>query len=426
MKLKDHNIALYSILSSALRLLSGPLAIFLIINKLTVIEQSLYYTFISITAIQWVFELGVSTCLIQYISSEKLDEKVRAYIRFGFLFFLCSSTILFFSMLFYASWVFNDISIKDWIYPWLLYSFFVSSNIFLNFIYVINEGKLKIKKVYKIKFYSGIAYSIFLLFSLYLGFGLYSLAISQIALLLVTILGFRKSILDEINNIYFTNKEEVKNVFYEIIPFQSKLSLVWISGYLYWNFYTIYIFKYTTIQLSSQFGATNAILSALSTAMLSLIITKRANLGRLYSDNGKNKFYNLVASSFFISIIGFIFGSIVIIIAINSDLGELSKRLLSGLILYQIIVLRFLMFVYEYALVILRSFKKEPLFKITIFNYILTPLLLICSSLLFGVNNMFIIPIIVQLLFVFYVIPFTIKYMKNNFISETKVSKVLI
>lgn len=396
-----------------LRVLTGPLSIFFITTKLTPLEQSVYYTFLSIAAIQWVFELGVSTSVVQKMASLKSKNNINALIQLGFLFFSILALILFFILLIYAKWVL-EASDLNWLNAWILYSSFICLNIVNNFLLIIEEGKINPDKVYFTKLISSFSYSLTLILSLKFGYGLLSLGFSQIAIFIVVIIMMNhnyKMVIQSINSIKFIRSYII---FRNIIKFQFKLSIVWITGYLFWNFYTIFFFKYVDEVFSGQFSATNAIFNALSIGMASWLSTKRSVIGYLNSINEYRKTIHIFYKSWILAVLGYMACCFVFILCYKLIPESYLERLLGFNFIIQIIILRLLIMIQELMLIFLRTFNDEPLYKVTISNYILTPLVVIFSYQISMGDKVFIFSIITQLIFTMIYYYMSIKYINKK------------
>ena len=391
--------ALYSIAQLLVRALSGPLSILLIAKNLTIDQQAVYYIFISIAAVQWIFELGMSTCLVQVISGEDCQSKTNNYLTFGGVYFLLSSVATLVFTTLYCYWVLGEKDLEVWFIPWLVYITSLAGTILINIVLIAEESTGKRKSVYQAKFYSGVFQSTILLFALYLGGGLYALGLGGWAYVVLLSFILRKqvryisSLFDEIK------RENLKNTFKELIPFQSRTAIVWISGYIYWNFYNIYIYKYISVDFSAQFGLVNAALSAISFAMLAIFQTKRSDISKSIFSNRKNETKEVFTNAIIVACIGYIILSLFFVYL--SELISISERLLSGEVLWTFITLRFLSMILEFILIYLRCFRFEPLSKITVFSYVLIPISSILSHFIFGYKGLFVIPIFLHAIFLY-------------------------
>ncbi|MDM2744844.1 oligosaccharide flippase family protein [Citrobacter sp. Cu231] len=392
-----HKSSLFSILSLGFKFFTGPLAIILIASRFTVIEQSIYYTFISISSIQWVLEMGVSTCLIQFMAAEK--DKKSTYSKIAFVFYLVISLLLYIVFFFYSKWVFSNTDSQIWSHPWALFSIGVCINVFSTFIYIIEEGGGGYEKVYFAKFISAILYSISLLLALFAGFKLYSLGIAQFFLFATPMFIFRSNIYGYYYSFITSEEANVKNIIKGIVKFQLKLSLVWITGYLYWNFFTIYFYKFVSVDLAGKYGASNTIFGAISLAMLSILQTKRSLLGNLISKNALLEVRKIVSQCVFLSVAGFFLGCMAIISIIWLWPNTLFSRFLSLDSLMALVVFRFFIHLQELILIYLRMYKDEPLYILTVFNYLITPCLVVVLIDILSLTNFFYVMAFVQFLF---------------------------
>lgn len=377
-KVTLHKAAIFSMIAFMCKLLVGPLSILLIATKLSLATQAIYYTFLSISAIQWVFELGVSTALVHHLSTlDKNSTKFKNIVQLGGVFYTVISLALFGIMFFYAQWVFTNTNSDEWQSAWLFYSIFICLNIANNFILIVEEGKMNPTKVYFTQLISSLAYSLTLLLSLFVGAQLYSLGIAQVFLLLSTMYLMKKEYLSLITTCLKFSKHAIYHSAKEVFNFQYKLSLVWITGYLYWNFYTIYFYKYVNADFAGKYGATNAVIGAISLAMLAFLQTKRSLLSNLVSDAKIQNTFPILRESFIYSIIGYVVLSGLFIFFLFTLFHFLTPRFLDLFYIISIIILRLVIMLHEFILIYLRTFKDEPLYKWSIFNYLLTPFLVI-------------------------------------------------
>ncbi|HIF9214288.1 TPA: hypothetical protein ACX6QX_003633 [Photobacterium damselae] len=370
--------AFFSIFSLGLRVLTGPISIFFITTELSPLEQSVYYTFLSIAAIQWVFELGISTSIVQKMASLKSRTNINALIQLGFIFFSTISVVLFFVLYIYANWVLSDSNVM-WGPAWILYSSFICLNIINNLLLIIEEGRLNPERVYFVKLVSSVSYSIILILSLKYGLGLIALGISQVSIFIVVFLFLGRNYLLIVDSLKTVSLIRSYLIFKSIIKFQSKLSIVWVTGYLFWNFYTIFFFKFVNEIFSGQFSATNAIFNALAIGMASWLSTKRSIIGRLNSEFEYDKTLNIFYKSSVLASIGYLSLSGIFLILCRWVPNEYLERLLPYNFIIEIMFLRFLILIQELILIYLRTFNDEPLYKVTIINYVLTPVVIILT-----------------------------------------------
>jgi hypothetical protein len=399
-------------------MLSGPLAILLITQELTSVQQGIYYTFISLSSIQWVFELGISTCIIQYLSASKAND-IKKYISFISLFLFVSSVLLFFFLILFADFIFSDVSESEWHVTWILYSFSVCLNMFFNSLSIIEEGCGRVNSAYKVKFISSILYTLGLVVTLFFGAGLYSLFFAQLGMLLANVIFLNHNfrlILQSNSGMSFRS---IKETFKEVLGFQSKLSLVWLVGYLYWNSFSIIFFKYVSPEYAGQFGATNGVFGAVAAIATALINTKRVEWGKC-NDNSEvlKSFREFKSCSIQGSCIYIVFSLLIVLVFFFLYDYDFVERFLPFFELQAFIFMRIAILFQEYVLLYLRTFKDEPLYKITIINYLAMPLFIFLFVFNTPMYLLYLLIGLIQTLFLLYYIKFLIEYVKRKIVED--------
>jgi hypothetical protein len=280
--------------------------------------------------------------------------------------------------------------------PWFLYSILFCINIVNNVVLLVEEGRVNPEKVYFSKLISGIAYSAGLIVSLWLGAGLYSLFFSQLFMFFANLYLFKS----DYSVVFFEFKESsAKRAFIvakKMISFQYKLSLVWIFGYLYWNVYSVYFYKYVGPVFAGQYGATNSIINALAIAMTAWIQTKRSYLGSLVAENRVVETIPILKQAFYFGLLGYIFIASLFVFFIKFDIFGLEHRFLVTGLLLQLAIMRFAILVHEIVFMYFRTFKDEPFYRLSVVNYIITPLVVILAHQYNSLEYFFVFAIVIQ------------------------------
>ncbi|MGL0928695.1 hypothetical protein ACSTDZ_06105 [Vibrio vulnificus] len=403
--------AIYSMSSILFKMMSGPLALILIATDLTKIEQGVYFTFISLSAIQWVFELGITTCIVQFLSASRYKRK-KYYISFLIYFMLFSVIFLQLSFVIISRFVFENIESDIWFFPWLFYSIFVCLNMFAGSFLVIEEGCGNVERAYGIKFISSMSYTVFLIASLFFGLKLFSLVLAQLAMLLPVIIILRSRFF-VITSVFSIKAKRLRVVLREVISFQSKLSIVWIVGYFYWNSFSIIFFRCVSPEYAGEFGAINSVFSSISAISVALISTKRVPWGELNFLGHVVESYNDFKLYSVISVVIFLAPSILFVLFVQffPEL-DISKRFLPLEEIMAFAFLRLLILLQELSLQYLRTFKDEPLYVITCVNYLTMPVVVFLSLSMPSLIYVYIIVSVVQLFFVVYYFLFLHSYVK--------------
>lgn len=399
-RLVGNKPAFYSMFSLLIRMLSGPVAILFITTKLDLTEQGIYYTFISVGAIQFVFEMGFSTCLVQFLSGSRSITRKYSLIKLGAIFYIISVVLMFLFISIYSYYIFSDIH-YDWEVYFFSYLVALCFSVLSNFLLLIDEGSLKVDKVYKTKMLSSILYTLVLMFSLYFNSGLFSLAFAQFSLFLITYIRHSGKLIDVLISFYSVANSKLRVLFWDVVKFQYKLSFVWIFGYFFWNSFTLYFFKFQSIELAGQFGSTNNVLNSLAFASASWLQTKRSIIGKMNTEKKYSFGFNIAIKNSIFSMLVFILLSVFFVISLFFMPLALSERFLSNYLIISFLIFRIFVMVQELVLIYARTFSDEPFYKFTVLNYAVI-FLVIFSNVKFNLtDNIFLQVAIVQFVFSF-------------------------
>jgi len=362
-----------------IKALSGPVTFVLLAENLTETEQGLFFAFISLGALQILFEAGISTSLVQHLSSEKelfgRSDKYYGFLKIGFLWCSISALGLLCLAMAVSNYIFADFSPEDWWGSFFAYVLAVGVNLLFSFVYIVAEGEGDIEFVYRTRFLGALTSIFMLWFSLFSGFQLYTLALSQFGLLLPLVLN-KKAWLFFVSCRGY-GKVAVAPAFGEIIGFQSRLAVVWITGYLYWHSPVLIIFKFVDPVYAGKFGLTFSLMNAVSQVGQGWVMTQRVLMGKLVTsgdEEGAHKLFNLRAlvstGLVFLSLsaLGFLKYTFTDFLFFSRTLDELSFICMA---LY-FLILTHLANLATYS----RCFKQEPLFGLFIVMNISVPFVL--------------------------------------------------
>lgn len=374
----------YSVGTRVIQALGGLISLFFIALSLDINEQGFYYTFVSIIGIQLFFELGVTSIIVQFVAHEtahlkwdsqtKLIGKIQHLSRLSSVLQLCVKyfTIIAFFLfvtlqisgyLFFKTFNSQESSVS-WEYPWFLLVLSTSLLFIINPIIAFIEGLGKVKEVAILRFYQQFIYLPSLILVLMLGGKLWALGIASLLsffFLFFTILFSKYRIL--LLNIYNSINKWRIDYMKEIFPFQWKIALSWISGYLIFQLFNPVLFASEGPKIAGQMGMTLVAFNGISSISYSWINTKVPLFSRLIAKNNFKKLDSIFSKTIKeLSIINLILSMGFISFIILSDYFKLSitDRFLDiSLIIILGITSYFNQFVFAWA-AYLRSHKKEP------------------------------------------------------------------
>lgn len=412
----DGSIA-FSISNRFVQALGSLLVIYFISKYLTKEEQGYYYTFSSMAALQVFFELGLSVVITQFVAHEfaftslttesgvkgetihiarmaSLFRFILEWYAWGALLLFCIVTLggfVFFN-------VFGDLSANvSWQSPWILLMLATSLNLFISPYIPFLEGLNQVKEVAKFRtFQSVISYGVLFL-SIGIDFGLWSLGLfalsNFITLLFWTLTNQFRKTLKVIWNSF--DSAIVVSWKKEILPFQWRIALSWLSGYFIFQVFNPIVFALEGPVIAGQMGITLTAFSGISVIAMAWISTKIPVFSiliaqRKYAELDVIFFKALKQSFFLITIAVFMF---------VVTLGGLQFNYLKP---WQNIGLRFLPVNFAIFIALttivnqiifsmaayLRSHKEEPLLANSIVGAILTIVLGYFSTHWYGIGGM--------------------------------------
>jgi O-antigen/teichoic acid export membrane protein len=286
-RLFEHQAALYHNATIVIKTMSGPVTFLLLAERFTELEQGLFFTFLSIGALQLLFEAGMTTSLVQHIASERRFNNGSAiyfgYLRASLIWCVLSAFVFYWVALFFSLYVFSDFSQDLWLSQINAFIFCLSLNILFAFTYVIKEGQGHVPFVYQTKFIGAIISVLFLWVSLFFEAGLYALAAAQLGLLVPLLL--RKQTWEIGFSIFNAKHNNLKLAVASLAGFQLRLTAVWITGYLYWNSPILIMFKFVDPSYAGKFGLTFSLMNAINQIGQGWLTTKRVFIGTMIADN---------------------------------------------------------------------------------------------------------------------------------------------
>lgn len=373
--------------NSIIKVLSGPLLLLAIPAFLNQVEQGYWYTFTSIAALGVFADLGFSTIVLQFSAHEfafcKFQEdgsvtgdelhfwKLASFFRFT-VNWLTKVSIIVFPIIVVGGYFFLQEKGEqvNWLFPWFIYSyasafFFLVSSI-LSFL----EGCDSVAKTQKIRMVMTAISVCTMLLCLYLGQGLYALAL---AMLLSSCFGFAITsvcfykFIQQLWKTEFLTYYNWKPEFYALI---WRYAISWCSGYFIFQLFTPLAFKFHGPVFAGKIGISIAMWTAgfnIANSWLTAIVprinmliaeNKWQELDFIFEKRLKNALMTMI-----LGILGYF--SVYFIL---KDSFQFFDRILEVKSM-GLLGLCWLMQTYINGLAIyLRSHKKEPMMPVSLFS----------------------------------------------------------
>jgi hypothetical protein len=373
------------------QLITGLILIFILPFKLSDIEQGLFFTFLSITALQVLFELGINQVIIltaanyfgRLSSSVELSLANEVGVRLqGFhrkikkVFFWISILFFIFTLLFgfYFFSISEEVSSSHWEIPWLFLVLFTSLNLYITAQICFFEGLGKVTSINKMRIIQSLVSSLLIIFLMYTAIPLFSV----MALPFVSFVTNYLWILLNSNHLNLIMPDGFQNDeaftypwMQEIFSLQWRVALTWISGYFVFYFFTPVIFVIYGPVAAGQFGLCFNIVRSLSTISLSWITPKLPELSKLFGEKNYNTFNaNYFKYSFSSASSAFLFLSCAFffIVLLNYIEVDFTNRFLSVPAMFLLCLIGFADIILHNLALYTRAQSIEPMFLISLLS----------------------------------------------------------
>ncbi|MCW3093068.1 MAG: hypothetical protein JWP81_4137 [Ferruginibacter sp.] len=285
----------YSVLARLIQGAGGVISILFIAKYLNKIEQGYYFTFASLLAIQFFFELGLSNIIIQFVAheiahlhwinkteltgSEESKSRLSSLLRFYVKWFLVVSILLIFVLLFIGNIFFSKYGKEnasvDWMAPWLILSVTTGCSLLISPVLAFLEGLGKVEEVAKIRLTQQVCQLILIIVFFSSGLKLFANPLAAFVALIIAptwiLFSSKKKLL---LSIWSQLDKWRVNYWKEIYPYQWRIALSWISSYFIFQLFNPVLFATSGPVVAGQMGMTLAALSGVLAVSVSWINTK--------------------------------------------------------------------------------------------------------------------------------------------------------
>lgn len=361
------------------RLFTGPISLVLIPYYLTKEMQGYWYSFLSISALSILADLGFTIIITQFSAHEfaklRFGEsgyiegndteytKLASLLRFVFRW---SSRIIMLAFPIIFAVGFYILSSEEvefsWRFPWLLYTIGSGIKFFANIILSFFEGCNEISKVQKMRYMNSILFFFSNCVFLFFRFEIYALALTNFitsSILLVQIwVRFNKPL----KQLLF-DKIEIYNWNSELFRLLWKYSISWISGYLIFQLFTPLAFKNFGSIFAGKVGFTLTVVNVMFTISSIWIYVINPKLNMLVSQKNWKELDKLFARNLKLSIFTFLLGSVSFIVAywfVYENYPKIADRFLDKINLSILLFVWFIQLIINSLAIYSRAHKEEP------------------------------------------------------------------
>lgn len=339
LKIKQLNFDPHVIATLFLRfwsVIAGGITVILIPVFFSPVEQGYYYTFNNILMLQVFFELGMGQVIIQLAAHEAAqlrdgkEESVRlkAFSRLVSLrkllakwymavFFLFIASVVVAGFLFFWD---SELPVEKWIYPWAFLVLATGVNLNLSWRLAILEGQGYVKDVNRLRLLQSVLGFALMWALMILGGGLWSVFIVPAVAAIYTIAWLSKSTLrdDSAGAMAKNSLDEDGRINWrtEVLPFQWRIAVSWISGFFIFQLFTPIAFKYYGAAEAGRLGLCITLFNSLVAVSTSWVGAKVPVIGGLISQERRSEASALYKRMALFSILFTIFSTSVLVLSI--------------------------------------------------------------------------------------------------------------
>jgi hypothetical protein len=295
----DRAIA-YTVLARLWSMSAGLVTLVLIARFLTPVEQGYYYTFSSLVALQVFFELGFAFVVLQMASHERANlhieedgtivgdatshERLASILQTSVRWYSVMAVVMWVVLLplglrFFRTAHPGD-SVTGWQIPWVIMATTASINLLIDPIFSFLEGCGLIPQVARMRLMQAVCGSTLSWAVMISHHGLFSppmILVGQVLCGTIWLFHRRKLVLNLLRH-PATNRVSWRN---EIWPFQWKIAITWLSGYLVFQIFNPVLFAYQGPVAAGRMGMSLSITSALGVVAIAWMNTKASPFGTL-------------------------------------------------------------------------------------------------------------------------------------------------
>ena len=282
---------------------AGLLTIAVIARFLSPELQGYYYTFNSVIALQIFAELGLNFAIVQFASHEMAElawqpdatvsgnpnakRRLQSLLHFAYSWF-GGAALLMIALLMPAGLYFfgavkgGVITLPNIAIPWSLLVVLTAFNLFITASAALLEGCGKVAKIAVMRLWQSILAMTTVCITLALGGKLYALVASSLMMALIgfgwLLVNHRKFFKDLIGHRTALPGMSWRT---EIWPFQWRIAISWMSGYLIFQLFNPLLFKTHGSIAAGQMGMSLQIIGAMNGVAMVWITTKAPTYGQL-------------------------------------------------------------------------------------------------------------------------------------------------
>ena len=290
----------YTIIARGWSALAGPISLFFVARFLGPEEQGFYYTFSSVLALQVFFELGLAYVIMQSVSHEKAHlewtsegllggdpvakARLASLLRLSLKWYLVVASGVTIVLVPAGFWFFAQNASAahvDWQIPWLLVAGLTALNLIVTPFIGVWEGCGRVSEITGVQVRQAVFGSLTVWAAFGLGFKLYAAPLISLVSITVALSWLLRRPRGFFLDLLTCRIAPGGGVSWrsEVLPFQWKIALSWLSSYFIFHLANPVLFRYHGAVEAGRMGMTMRIIDSIIALSVAWISTKSAPFG---------------------------------------------------------------------------------------------------------------------------------------------------
>lgn len=297
-------------------ILAGGIMVLVIPATLSMEQQGYYFTFASLMGLQIFFELGLNQVITQITSNEMaLREQsapeiaVRHHERIRSTLFKVRRWYRIAAVLFFVVTVLagitlfrhdEDVPILHWLGPWIGLVCFTAINLYYSPMLAVNEGCGHVGQVARLRLTQSVIGFLMTWVCLFFGVGLWAIPINALVAGIWTgrWLHQESNVLKMFGDFHRVSSTHAIDWRREVFPFQWRIAVSWMSGYLMYQLFTPLVFVHIGSVTAGRLGLTIAIFTAVQSLGVSWFNARIPAMTRLIAQKKRIELNKLFKATF--------------------------------------------------------------------------------------------------------------------------------
>jgi hypothetical protein len=371
----------YAVLGNIASLVFGPVTALLVATRFSPDLQGYYYTFGSLTSVQFLVELGLGQAIIQFaghewaalgldankriVGAEDARSRLVSLGRLSFKWYAVAAAIVL-AVLGPGGYIFFSRSPTpgiSWMWPWFALCLGIALNLILTPMFFLLQGCNQVTQFWFYRFIQQVVNGSVLWVAILSGAGLWSSPIAVACGLVWSVIFLRQYVLFFRT---FLSRPAGPRIVWgaQVWPLQWRVALSWFSMYFTSQLFTPVLFKFSGPAVAGQMGLTNTLTNVLIAISSNWVVTKAPRFAGLVARRQFREMDRIFSRSLMVSTIVACSGAAAsagLIYALNLVGNPLSARILPPLPATLFLLAGVVGSILAGLAVYLRAHKREPL-----------------------------------------------------------------